>query len=100
MFLFFFRIKTAAEQQGKQGLKRTSVQSLHNFVNFGYSNFLKCQFDMDAFLFHSTSRSLYPEVMADLATLDSETFLCQNFQFGINTLFFRSNNNISTQKSR
>ena len=29
----FFRIKTAAEQQGKQGLKRTSVQSLHNFVN-------------------------------------------------------------------
>lgn len=53
---------------------------------------------MDAFLFHSTSRSLYPEVMADLATLDSETFLCQNFQFGINTLFFRSNNNISTQK--
>ena len=53
---------------------------------------------MDAFLFHSTSRSLYPEVMADLATLDSETFLCQNFQFGINTLFFRSNNNISTKK--
>ena len=41
MFLFFFRIKTAAEQQGKQGLKRTSVQSLHNFVNFGYSNFFK-----------------------------------------------------------
>ena len=41
MFLFFFWIKTAAEQQGKQGLKRTSVQSLHNFVNFGYSNFFK-----------------------------------------------------------
>ena len=34
---------------------------------------------MDTFLFHSTPRSLYPEVRADLATLDSETFLCQKF---------------------
>ena len=41
---------------------------------------------MDAFLFHSTSRSLYPEVMADLATLDSETFYVKIFSLE-STLF-------------
>ena len=42
---------------------------------------------MDAFLFHSTSRSLYLEVMADLATLDSETFFTSKMFGLISTLF-------------